>query len=129
MVEYQGGTGIGMLDGVVLLGGALVVTGVGNQTALHQHSAVGDGLEVSGGGGTGKKIATATMITGGCRRLEGIVILRLPGVVGVEVGTVGEVEGGRGTRGLVVHPAGTPDMTERVVNSDWHASRGYHMIH
>jgi len=129
VVEYQEGTGIGMLDGVGLLGGVLVVTGVGNQMALRRRLAVGDEVEVSDGGGTGKRIATVTMITGGCHRREGIVILRPPGVVGVEVGTVGEVEGGRGTRDLVVHPAGTPDMIERAVNSDWHAGRGYHMIH
>jgi len=129
VVECQGGTGIGILDGVVPLGGVLVVTGVGNQMVLRQRLAVGDEVEVSDGGGTGKRIATVTMITGGCHRREGIVILHPPGVVCVEVGTVGEAGGDRGTRDLVVHPAGTPDTIERVVDSDWHASRGYRMIH
>jgi len=111
-----------MPDGVVLLGGALAAIGGGNQTALRQHLVVGDEAEVSDGEGTETEIATVTMITGGCHRLEGIVILRLPGAVFVGVGTVGEVEEGRGSQDLVAHPAGTPDMIKRAVNSDWHAS-------
>lgn len=76
-----------------------------------------------------------TMITGEYHRLEGIVTLRLPGAVVVEVagGTVGIVEtaevagGGRGTRDLAVRPAETPDTIERAVNPDIHTRRGHYV--
>jgi len=111
--EVLRGTGIEMLDGAVLLGEVLAAIGVETQMALHRRLVVGDEVEVSDGEGTGTAIVT--MITGGCHRLEGIVIPRLPGVVyvGAAVGTVGEAGEGRETRGLVVHPAETPDTIKR----------------
>ena len=131
MEEDLEGTGIETLDGVVLLREVLVVIGVESRMALHQRLVVGDEVEVLDGEERG--IVIVTMITGGCRRLEGIVTLRLPDVVGVEavagiveiVGTV-EVGGeGRGTRDLVVRPAGTPDTIERAVDPDrLHTRRG-----
>jgi len=75
------------------------------------------------------------MITGEYHRLEGIVTLRLPGAVDVEVvvGIVETVENvevageGRGTRDLAVRPAETPDTIERVVDPDRHMRRGHYV--
>jgi len=118
-----GETEIEMLDGVVLLGEVLAVIGAGNPMPLHRHSAVGDEVWALGEGGTGTAIVT--MITGGYRHPEGIVIPLLPGVVDVEavVGTAGEVEEGQKTRDLAAHPAETPDTIECAINSDGHTIR------
>jgi hypothetical protein len=129
--EVLEGRGIETLDGVVLLGEVLVVIGVESRMPLHQHLVAGDEAEASDGEERG--IGIVTMITGGYRRLERIVTLRLPGVVDVEgvvwiVGIVetAEVGGeGRGTRDLVVRRlAETPDTTERTVDPDMHTGRG-----
>lgn len=118
VVEDRGGTGIETLDGVALLGEVLVVTGAGNRMAPRQHLVVGDGVEevLDGGGtGTGIGIGTVMMITGGCHRLGGIVILHLPGVVRVVEATVVEVGEGQGTRGLAVRPAEIPGTIENPI--------------
>jgi len=121
--EVLRGTGIATQGGAVLLGEVLAVTGVESRMVLRRHLAVGDEVEVSDGEGIGTGIVTT--ITGGCRRLEGIVILRLPDVVDVvataetvgTVGTVGEAGEGRETRDLVAHPAETPDTIESAADT------------
>jgi len=120
--ESLGGTGIGILDGVVLLGEALAVIGVESRITLHRHLVLGDGAEVSGEEETGTVIVT--MITGGYHHLEGIAILHLLGVVDVEAGTVGEAGEGLETQGLEAHPAGTPDTIEPAVGPDRHTRKG-----
>ena len=81
--------------------------------ALRRHLVAGDEVEFPDGEKTGTVIVT--MITGGCRRLEGIVILHLPDVVDAEVetvgiaGTAGEAGEGRETQDLVVRHAETLD--------------------
>ena len=124
-----GGTGIETLDGVVLLGEVPAVIGVESRMALRQRLVVGDEVVVSDGEEIGTGIVT--MITGGCRHLEGIVIPRLPGVVYAEavagivgtVGTVEEVGEDRETRDLVAHPAENLDMIERVLDPDGQRTR------
>ena len=125
MGEDLEGTGSETLDGVVLLEEVLVVTGVESRMVLHQHLEVGDEVEVWDGEKRG--IGIVTMTTGGYHRLEGIVTLRLPGVVDVVVWiveTVGVAGKGRGTRDLVVRPAEILDTIERAVDPDRHARRG-----
>jgi len=127
--EVLGGIGIEMLDGAVPLGEVLADIGAESRMALHLHLAVEDEVqvEVLDGEEIGTGIVTTT--TGGCRRLEGIVIPRLPGVVHAEavagtVGIVGVAGEGRGTRDLVVHPAETPDTIEGAVGPDEHTIGG-----
>lgn len=124
VVGLRPGTGIGTRAGVDLQEGVLVDIGGESRMALHQHSAVEDGVEVSDGEGTGIATATVMMITGGCHHLEGIVTLHLPDVLDAGLGTVGEVGGDRETLDPVVRPAETPDTIERVVNQGGRASRG-----
>lgn len=124
VVGLQPGTGIGTQAGVDLLEGVLVDIGGESRMALHRHSAVEDGVEVSDGEGTGIATATVMMITGGFHHLEGIVILHLPDALDAGLGTVGEVGGDRKTLDPVVHPAETPDTIERVANQGGCASRG-----
>ena len=133
---HRGETGIETLDGVPRPGEVQVVIGVESRMALHQHSVVGDGVGVSGaeggkgigslgtGRGKGRGKETVTMTIEGYHHLEGIVILRLPGVDVEATWTVGEVGEGPETRGLAVHLAGTLDMIERAVDPDGHASGG-----
>jgi len=113
------GIGIGTLGGVVLLGEAPVVIGVGSRMALRLRSAAGGGVVLDG---EGIAIVIVTMITGGYHRLAGTVTHRLPDVVDVVVeGIVGtaEVAGeGRGTRDLVAHRAEILVTTELVVDPD-----------
>lgn len=134
-VEGLDGIGTETLGGVVLLREVPVVIGVGSRMARRRHSVVGDGA-VLYGERRGTEIVTT--ITGGCHRLEGIVTLRLPDVVDVEVvatveivGIVGTAEGageGRGTRDLVAHPAEILVTIELVVDPDKHARRwGYYV--
>ena len=113
-VGYLGRTGIEMQDGVVLLGEVLAAIGVESQMPLHRRLVVGDEVEVEVSDEEETGTGTVTMITGGCHHLEGIVILHLPGVVGVgvAVGTVGEAGEGRETQDPAAHPAGTPDTIE-----------------
>jgi len=125
------GIGIETLGGVVLLGEVPVVIGVGSRMALRRHSAAGDGV-VSDGEERGTEIATTT--TGGYHRLEGIVTLRLPGVVDAVVeGTVETVETaegageGRGTRDPAVHTAGILDTIELTVDAGKCSRMGYYV--
>lgn len=117
MAAHQGGTGIETLDGVALLAEVLAVIGVGNQMVLHRHLVVGDEVGVQGGEEIGTGTGIVTMISGGYRRLEEIVILPLPGVVHAEDGTAEEVGKGRGTRDLAVRPAETPVTIETSVQT------------
>ena len=124
--EDLGGTGIEMLDGAALLGEVLAVIGVGNLIPLHRYLAVGDEVWAPGEGETGTAIVT--MITGGYRHPEGIVIPRLLGVVDVEAavgtaGTVGEAEEGQKTQDLAAHPVETPDTIERAPDPGGHTIR------
>ena len=127
--EALGRTEIGTLDGAVPPGEVLADIGAESRMAPHRHLAVEDEVEVLDGEESGS--GTVTMTIGGYHRLEGIAILRLPGVDAeavagtVEtVGTVGAVGEGRGTRDLVVHPAETPGMIERIIDPDGHTGRG-----
>jgi len=121
--EALGGTGIGTLDGVALLGEALAVIGVESLITLHLHLVVGDEVEVSDEEEIGTVIVT--MITGGYHHLEGTVILHLPDVVDVvESATVGEAGEGLETQDLEAHPAGTPDTIEHTVDPDGHTRKG-----
>jgi len=123
-----GGIGIETLGGVVLLGEAPVVIGVGSRMALRLHLVAGDGA-VLDGEGRGRGIVTT--ITGGYHRLAGIVTHRLPGVVDVVVeGTVETAEGageGQGTRDLVVHRAEILVTTELAVDPGRRATMGYYV--
>ena len=128
-----GGTGIETLDGVVLpvvlLGEVLAVIGVENLMPLHRRLVAGDEVEVPDVEETGT--ATVTMIIGGYRHPEGIVILHLPGAVDVEVvvgtvGTAGEVGGGQRIQDLAAHPAETPDTIECAIDPDDHTIRGHY---
>jgi len=119
VVVDWGGIGTETLDGVALLGEALVVIGVENRTPPRPYL-VGDEVEVWDGEGTG--IETVTMNTGGYHRLEGVVILPLPllpDVVGVG-GTARELGEGRETRDPVAHPVDLPGTIERAVNPQAH---------
>lgn len=129
--EDLDGIGIETLGGVVLLREVPVVIGAENRMALRRHSEAGDGVVLDE-----EKRGTeiVTMITGGYRHLEGIVTLRLPGVVAVVVvGTVETVETaegvgeGRGTRDLVVHPAEILGTIESTIDPDKHARWGYYV--
>jgi len=111
-----------MLDGVVP-GEVLAVIGVESRMVLHRHLVVGD-VGVLDGEETGTGTGIVTMISGGYRRPEGIVTLRLSDVVGVE-----EAEDGQETRDLVVHPAETPGTIERTVDPDNHEGEGYYVEH
>lgn len=117
VVGLQPVTGIETPAGVDLLEGVVLVDiGGESRMALHQHSAVEDGVEVSDGERTGIVTATVMMITGGYHHLEGIVTRHLPDALDAGLRTVGEVGGDRKTLDPVVHPAETPDTIERVVN-------------
>lgn len=125
--EVLGGTGIETPDGVVPLEEVPGDIGAESQTVLHQRSVVEDevGVEVEVLDEEERETGTVTMITGGYHHLEGIVILRLPGVVGVVAGSVGAAGEGQETQDLVVRPAEASGMIERRVDLRGTREGGY----